>query len=450
MKKLASLSLLSIMANLAIAEDNKVEVKLGGKMETQYGVVTSENAFNYAIPTKTPQSSDARVRKNGLVNNNELYIEAVAKLKNMRYGGKIVLNADNSANTDSSNNPAKETLVFAENNFGRIEAGATPGVSAKMSATIMPAATGGAYYGDWSNWVNQEWYRSTANEPAYFDAMFISKAALPADTADSFMDATINNLYANKISYYTPSFSGFRAGFSYIPDTDVSGTTTSLTPSEVGDTDTSLVKSAYLHTERTSTLSLIEFNSGSYKGFKDVMVGALNIEQKLNDYDLKLSLTGQTGSTKTLVSTQDDDTLTYNRNDLKAFEVAGSIGYKGFAVGGSFANLFNSGQSRVQGDINRIRPSSYWTLASSYTADKLNMSLSYLNSKAGNEVSVDFPETKKYNRTQVISAGISYHLASGLLPYAECNRYSLNAKRSDLTYRKNQGFVVLTGVKVLF
>src|SRR5205085_28011 len=128
-----------------------------------------------------------------------------------RYGAVIELEADASPADYEQGFNADKTYLFLETRFGRLEMGANTDAAStlKVDASNFARATGGIH-GDWM--LIPSFPGTTPGATGHAaHGNFIVMPALPLHAMHGASED------ANKLTYYTPNFSGLQAGFSYSP-----------------------------------------------------------------------------------------------------------------------------------------------------------------------------------------------------------------------------------------
>ncbi len=421
MNKFITATILALVPFTAGAGENLdgLKIKLGGAINTQIGHVQPKRAFKYKTP-KSPASG--KLNTSAIVNDTNITVDVEGGYNNLKYGGKIKLNADTSRAKDGSDKAANRTMLFVESDFGRIEAGSYGGAtdSMKVSAVSIAKATGGID-GDHKFWLNEHTSLQEPNnsgekvEYESFENVFVSDPYLPVGT-----EVTSK---ANKITYYTPSFNGLRAGVSYAPDSESKGT---------------IAQAKKLTRSNDKGL-----------GYVDIIEAGLEYEQAFNDIEFKTALLYQYGKAKKYII----NGIEKSRKKLNAWELGALVKYKNFSIAGSYIDWGKTGAA-TQKIAGQKYGASLWNLGAAYECDNFGASLTYYESKRGATVSyngsskqfADNPASR-YNKLKVISLGLEYKVAPGLLPYAEVSHYSHN--RAGVLV-SNKGEVYLAGVKLSF
>ncbi|AIF81189.1 outer membrane protein porin [endosymbiont of Acanthamoeba sp. UWC8] len=387
------------------------QVTLGGSLDTQLGYVQQKKAFRHSNPSDTTTS---KLNNHSLVNDTKLWVKIDGEAESgLKYGGMVKLNADTSkakedffADTGDSNRRAEQTMAYVEGAFGHIEMGNTHGASHAMhvDASTFARATGGII-GD-----AKYWWNSKAADGNNFKDLFLVSPNLPTNNLGQVGSKGVN---AGKVSYYTPSFSGFMIGLSYTPDVQSYGTV-----AEARGVTTSVA---------------------SRQAFKNVFEAGLKYEYMFDQVGVKAALTGQAGDSKK-VNTAGALNKTYR--SLKAWNAGLNLNFMGVNLGGSYGDW---GKSTVRKDTS-AKGTKYWTLGAGYEFGPAGVSLTYANTQTGVQ------ENAKRNKLEMLSLGLDYKLAPGLMPYAEvtCFKSKDNTFDGATTYASNKGTVFLLGSKLQF
>ncbi len=368
-------------AAAAPANTGGLTVMIGGNFNFQAASVNEENNVG----------AGAAKRDETFVNDTSLNITAAGSSEDFDYGAVIELEADTSVNKANllflagggaapanQQNNADKTFLYVENDsFGRIEAGANSGVSETMEvdASNIARATGGIA-GDY------RFHLTPATA-----APFILTPNLVVAGQDELVSDT------NKISYYTPRFSGFQAGVSYTPDTGNTGTAGAVSLNNNGD-------------------------------FENVFSGGLGFQGDVADgVGLSASLVGEFGDAEVAAT-----------NDLSAYSAGLALDFAGFSVAGNWADLGDSGLGAGFGD------SKYWTLGAAYENGPYGVSVTYLNGEVGQAAGAN-------NEGTNLVVGADYQMAPGLTPYVEVSFFEFETAAGATV---NEGNVVLLGAQVSF
>ncbi len=430
----------------SLINSDGVSVKVGGKVDIQYGVISQRKHFvnpsnGDGLPHNeviTPQSMPSFgvdgtqgkqfTNKQGLAANGKLEFTACKEDANgMKYGATIEANASASPSASGSKDIANKVFIFAENHIGRVEIGGEDGASTSMgiSGASIAKATDGID-GDFGKWVPYTAVSDDATR-SMLHHTFLTAPSLPY--------ASQYAKKSNKITYYTPKVNGFNAGISYVPDTTVDGT-------------------AY---------KLLAFKGS---GYKNVVEGGIGYEHKTNDMLFAISATGQVGDARDAYVTADASngtTIPQRRmlqlEKLGAWQVGGKVEYKGMAAAASYGDWGKSGTLKQPLTITtkHKKEAKFWTAGLAYTADKAGVSVTYLGSErqggfamdalryiAANEAAFNVAK----NKFDAVSFGVEYKAMPGLVPYIEATTFEYKTPLKNV--KTNRGTVVLGGVKLTF
>lgn len=359
----------ALFAGAALAETPKVTV--GGFVDFQAGIVDQDS--------DTAAGTD--VRNHGFRNDSEVSFRADGKSDaGLNYGAQVDLEADVTGDSNGQGVNASRTFAFVDGGFGRVEMGSNTGAAQalKVDASNIASATGGID-GDFTQFVTLP-----------TGGNFVTTPALPLAHGDTTVLNDENTDNVNKITYYSPRFSGVQLGVSYAPDSSDRGQTVSRTDSDANQAG-------------------------------DVFDVALNYAGQWDDVSFGAAATGQFG-----------DAEAANTNDLSAWNVGANLGFAGVKVAGSYGDWSDSLQTSNS-------EATYWTAGLGYEFGPFGTSVTYLNSTIETgAVSDDFTN---------ISVGADYKLAPGLTPYAEASFYEFDAAG---TTSDNEGSVVILGTQLAF
>ncbi|OYW13639.1 MAG: hypothetical protein B7X02_01685 [Rhodospirillales bacterium 12-54-5] len=309
----------AMFASAASAETPKVT--LGGFSNFQAGWSDDDK------PVTTKQQDY------GFRNSNEIDIKVDGKTDaGLGYGAEIDLQADTSASADGRGLNASRTFTYLENKWGRVEMGDNKSAAAKMrvDASTLAVATGG---------INGDWIYFVTGAPTTGTG-FITSSKLPTEHGSTYAFGDQTTYNATKVSYYTPSFSGFQAGVSYTPNVQSRG---------------SIADGIYSNGRADNV------------GLTDAFDAGLTYNRQLSS-NLKLSLAGtyEYASGNGAVSTAN-----LGSDDVSAFNVGGLLGYQSFSIAGSYGYEDKTGLANVKG-------AEYYTLGGGYSAGPVGLSVTYL------------------------------------------------------------------------
>ena len=336
----------------------------------------------------TSEDLDTNLRSGAFRTDNVVTVRVAGKSDmGLGYGAGIDLRADTSASADASGVDAERTYVYVDGRWGKLQGGSDLGVTKTMKVDAAGIARGtGGIDGDFTYFMTSSTGRTIATPDLYLDYGTAAGAQLGDESSQ----------VINKLSYYTPRFSGFQAGVSYLFDTTA------------GD--------------RGQLLSRADNTAGEAE---NVILGALNYEGKFSNVGVNLGATGEWGNAE--ASTQ---------NDLRTWQAGAKFSYMGFSLAGSYGNLGDSLQTKTTANDSSTR---FWTVGGAYEVGPFGASVTYLDSQ------VDGGAT--HNDFSNLSFGVDYKLAAGLTPYAEVNVVKLDPTG---TVNDNDATVVLVGTQLAF
>ena len=365
---------------------------------------------------------DSGERNRAFRNDNEIHFNIAGKTDaGLGYGAEIDLQAD----IDGGNNQAFGTSgttatpgstnsgIVAHRTYGwvqgdmwgHLEFGSNDGVARtmKVDASNIARATGGIdgdykYFSDANTLTTGVGTGAAGTFTGLGAGNFITAPRLPIEhgPANGFASDLWGN--DNKITYYTPRFSGFQLGVSYAPD---------------------LANRGQL-TNRIQNLPT---------GFtaQDIVEGGVNYENQFDQIGFAAAATGEVAKVGNPITGG-------GFNDLRAWNAGAKVTFAGFSLAGSYGDWDDSF------DVNGTN-AYYYTAGLAYEAGPLGASVTYLNSDNKGNGGQD-------NKFQDISVGVDYKLAPGLTPFAEYTYYDIDP--SNVPNGENQGNVVIIGSELSF
>ncbi len=238
---------------------------------------------------------------------------------------------------------------------------------------------------------------------------------------------------ATKISYYSPRINGWQLGLSYTANANNTGVSTAATGQNLA-------------------------------ALTDIESWALNYSDNLGNVGFAASITGEHGQFNNSKFQTANSAI--NRYNLNSYDAGFMLTYFGFTVGGSYgywgkslqakngiyscdynANL-NLADQTCQTAAKKFGNASYYTAGIAYEIGPLATSLTYMNSEF---------QKNKYNAT---SFGIDYKMQRGLMPYIEFTHFKFDANQpkalilgspfASNQIKNNSGYVALAGVLFAF
>ena len=401
MKKIIIALTTSVLASSALAD---VQVELKGVFDFQAAAREqkglskddnlTQNNKNQAFRTK----SALRVKAS---NTTECGIE---------YGAQVAAKTTTKTGTLSNNG----SYIFAESNFGRLEAGSNLGASHNMTVSALDIAR--ATGDDWNAYVS-------LNPNGYYNG----------DPETDY--SLVYNGYGNenpegyrKISYYTPKFNGLQLGVSYAPDV-----------SNLGSESMS---------KKSSTVTLRDALGAETEvrpGLKESVGVAATYEYSLDDgFDVKVGAGYETAKShaRLIDATTKNDTNKVKFNDHKLYNFGAVVNYGNWSLAGSYAD---AGKSLTNKTYHfGKRNNKMYTAGLGYSQGPVGLSLVYFNNEKFN------------NKLESYTLGTDYKMAPGFMPYAEVTTFKYRNKGYDTANsmkqvnKKYNGQVYLIGTKVSF
>ncbi len=218
-------------------------------------------------------------------------------------------------------------------------------------------------------------------------------------------DATFAD--AQKLTYYTPKFSGLQLGVSYTPDTGNIGTASGL--SGVGAPDTDI---------------------------ENAFTAGISFDTDLDGIGLAIAAVGEQGDyeNNTVGGPAAGDS-----EDYTGYSIGAQIDVQGFSLAGNFANTqldTATGSADLETDI--------WTIGGAFVNGPYGISVTYLESES---TAVGGGEDEFTN----LVVGADYQMAPGFTPYIEAAFFDdTNNNGVSGTTVDNEGSVVLLGAELSF
>lgn len=378
----------SLLASAAVASTPKVTV--GGDADFQFGWVNED--------------LDAGLRNHAFRSVTELKFRVDGKSDSgLGYGGGVDLSADTSAQATQAAN-ANRTFIYLDGNWGRFEMGSDVGAqqTMKVDTTNIARASGGQ---DWTRFVNS----GAGTVYWWAPVLDVQYGAVAAGAVGNLYDENLN-----KVTYYTPKFSGFQLGLSYMADNTSTGQV-------VNRTETGVAAPA-------GAGAVI----GAAPTFDSIWTGGISYEGKFDQVGIHLAATGEHGDAVPVAGG-----AAAQLEDLRTWNVGGKATYMGFALAASYGNIGDSGRvvATARDDT------TYWTLGGSYETGPFGASLTWFNSER------ELGAVAGTNELTTWAFGVDYKLAPGLTPYAEVTWFEQDSPTAALD---NDGTVFIAGTTLSF
>jgi predicted porin len=366
-----------------------LSVSVGGSLEVQAGARSQKKVY-----TLTEDLNGNSYAQGITPGNKNVGFDTVAgihaSVKNKTaegttYGAQVGILATTQSQQSAGRSSLDRTFLFVQNDdMGRFEAGSNDGVASTMrtGADSIARATGGID-GDWYHYV------VLTNLNNSNDLNFIqSPTTYLTNYQDSGSQIFNGDEKSRKINYYTPIYNGFQAGLTYVPDARNSGQ----------DNIDTLNRKGYIQPTAKNAIS----GGLSWTGNFD------------NNQSLKVSVVGETSNT---ALTAYDKAKGYKYYNAKSGIVGAEYGYEDFSIAASYGNQGKSGFVKNVPGVS-LKGGNFWTLGAAYVQGPVGASLTYMNS------------TLNKNKFNLISLGLDYQVAPGLLPYAEVTYFTAKGKNN--------------------
>lgn len=310
----------------------------------------------------------------------EIVFKAKAVADNgLEYGAKLEMQF---ANGDAGADFTDEAMIWLSGNWGLVNLGNEDGAESLM------AVAGYSVIGGAGAWDGENFFTRTPSSG------YVS-SSMVGDTGD-----------ATKITYFTPSFSGFRVGASWTPDTAHFG------GEALNDDDGT----------QENTFEI----GAEYKGsFNDVGVHG-SVRYIAGDYE------------------SNDIGTTAERNEVSSWGVGAQVTYAGFALAGSYNDGGDSGITKSAEAIG-AEAATWWDIALSYSTGPYSVGVGYYSAEETDAVGT----TAVDRETEIFAITGGWNVAPGLDFYAEYDYVELDDGLAA-TATDNEANVFIVGTKVSF
>tara|TARA_X000000368_G_scaffold134796_2_gene105776 strand:+ start:6196 stop:7305 length:1110 start_codon:yes stop_codon:yes gene_type:complete len=342
-----------------------IEISVGGFMNQWFGYQDNDDASG--VDTQTfEQWSNSEIIFNGKTTlDNGLQVGVQVQLEANTFGDQI-----------------DESFAFVEGSFGRFVIGSENDAAYLMHYAApnvgLPINSGSQYH-----------HISNPTGGGMFRTVFGSTFITPAGDDDG-----------QKITYFTPRFSGFQFGVSYLPDIDTTGgDRNSLTTEQADYTDGFSVGLNYVN---------------SFSGFDLAAAGGYY-------YASAPDAAAPTGG---------------SIDDFQAFSLGLNVGFGGFTLGGSYADIT---EGAIAGT--RTTEGMGYDVGLSYETGALGFSVTYYHGETDGDVFIagdDEHDSYAGSVSYAIGPGVS---VLGTLGYTEFDGEAGN---------DNDGFYLTTGLALSF
>jgi outer membrane protein OmpU len=302
------------------------------------------------------------------------------------YHGELSQDNADPYSDQTGNTGMEESYLYMSGNWGRLNLGRENG-AAYLLQVAAPSAD--------ANIDGQDIAFSFAN--------IMASAGGPAGQANGgagvnldyqHSGATLDAQYSDKITYLTPKFNGFQAGFSYTPE----------------------IKSYVRATQQTGN------TTNNTTDYENLLEGALRYDGEFSGVGVHVG-GGYTHAGQEINTAANDD--------YKEWNVGLKLTYEGFGFGGAY-NTDNAGLDNVDRDA--------WTVGADYTYGAYTFGASYFNSQA-DVVAGGEDELDRY------TVGASYTYGPGMSFRGAVAYFNYDAAAAGLD---NSATVVTLGTDVQF
>ncbi len=305
----------------------------------------------------------------------------------LTYGAKLEMQFANGGTSggDSNADVTDEASIYLQGNWGSLILGNDDG------AESVYVAAGYDIIGGMGAWDGENFF----SEPD--GGSYLLTSSVGGDTNDS-----------TKISYFTPSFSGFSVGASWTPDAGHFGG--AKLDDDNGDMENNLAVAA------------------QYEGtFSDVGVKG-TVAYVTGDYE----------------SNDADGVASREKNDVSAWSVGAKVTYAGFALAGSYNDYGDTGVLKSD-EAAGADAGYWWDVALTYSTGPYKVGVGYMNSQKKNNNSGTIQEAE----VDYFAVTGGWNVAPGLDFYAEYDYVELDDGTSA-TANDNEANVFMVGTKISF
>jgi len=350
-------------AEKTIVDSEGLSVTFGGSIEAQAGTRSQKNAY-------TAQGTGTGAYNQGMTpgNKNVAFDTVAAVHANVQnktaegttYGAQVGILATTRSQLPAGQSALDRTFMFVENDdMGRVELGTNNGSASTMrtGAESIARATGGID-GQWGNYVVLN------NNTGFASSNFITAPTTILTNFSQQNSGSLSNLTfpgdekSRKITYYTPTYNGFQAGLTYIPDVRNTG-------------------QDYISNNQQLISPPNQYNSPAAK---NAISGGLSWKGEFEkSQSLQVSVVGETSQTALNSYDKAAGNKFYNNQSVV---VGAKYAYEDFSVAASYGNKGKSGLTKnalPAGSV-ALKGGSFWTLGAAYVQGPVGASLTYMNS----------------------------------------------------------------------
>lgn len=378
MKKILLASVGAFAVSMVSAQAAEpVKLSIGGEMTQWFGYADNDvKGFN-----DVDQQSDALINFSG----------ETALDNGLTVGVRVVTQATQRKNAYSNgpNRNVKYAYGYISGKYGLLSLGQQQNIGIKIHNSAPDVSTIGAQDGNWMNWIVAPSGKTTSASGNSFGFNDINMATYVVD-----------DRAADKINYFTPTWNGLQAGFTYVPDTNLGN---------------------------TGALSMAQ-KYGADNSAGDLYVAGLSYKQDFNGVGLGADVSYIAGNLASGVA----------EYKLNAVQSGISVSYKDFTLGGSYLNR-SSGTGREAKAL--VQAGDFWDVGLSYDADPWAVSFVYYQGNART-----FDTTQK-DQTRLFNLGGRYNLGPGINLTGSIFHADYDSKYKE---NENKGWGVVSGLSIAF
>ena len=330
------------------------------------------------------------------LNETEIIFQAKGVADNgLEYGAKVEWEAEDTSNSNASGGVDEAGMYFS-GGWGLLQLGADDG------AEDMVKRGGQSVLGGAAAWDGENSTAAAKFNIAPGGAPYLTNPDIVGDSSD-----------AVKITYFTPKFSGFRAGVSYAPNN-----TGSTYEDRFADTATNGWR---------NNIGIGAEWAGEFSGVSVAVSGRYVTAEPSRD-----------GSNVGTTAAPD----TAEREDLSSWGVGGVVGYAGFSVGAGYRDNGESNVLRSDTALGADAGKSF-DVAVGYATGPYKVGVGYFNSSVdGNQAGEEF-------ETDWFAVTADYTVAPGLGVYIEYDYIELDDGLAT-TAQDNEAQQIILGTKITF
>lgn len=366
---LASAALIALAAASAGAAD-KVKISVGGYMNV-LAHITSQDTSGF-------DGGNDSLRELGFLTEGEIHFKGKTTLDDGTELGtrvELEIEADNSSGGQGPNNDIIDELyVYAQSSWGRIEFGQQDGAADQMTV-LVPHVFKTTRVDD----PKMAFIQNDSQNP-----YFPNSLRLRTD-----LSASDDNV---KIIYFTPRFSGFQFGISYMPEP----------------------------TKNFTGFATRKDNNTDQQA--DIWELGLGFKDSIGSVDVHAGLVYLTGSNEAPSAA--------NRDDLEEWGFSIALTYENISVGGAFKDTNARGGSAFTTVLTDGSDTQIWSIGGTYSSGAWTFGLQYIDG------TTDLDTFGNEQEGQAFEVAVGYEISTGVKIGAGYQNYSYE---SDLGFDADNG-----------